>query len=231
MHNLATAVLRSQVRTVPLVFVGASDPIGSGIVTDIARPTDNVTWFANFDLSMGAKWLEALKEIAPRVERAGFILHPETAPHVGFLKSAETAASVLNVKLDALSVHSAEEIERTIAAFAGNDNGGLLVAPHAVTFLHRALIVQLAARYRLPAMYPFAFFARAGGLISYGNNLMDQVRSGVAYVDRILRGAKPPELPVQYPTRFEFVINLKTAKALDLTVPDRLLALADEVIE
>jgi putative ABC transport system substrate-binding protein len=231
MHNLVTVILRSQVSTIPLVFIGASDPIGSGIVTDIARPTGNVTGFANFDLSMGAKWLDALKEIAPRVERVGFILHPETTPHLGFLKSAETAASVFHVKLDALAVHSAEEIERRIAAFADNGNGGLIVAPHAVTFVHRDLIVQLAAQYRLPAIYPFAFFVRAGGLVSYGNNLMDQVRSGAAYVDRILRGAKPPDLPVQYPTRFELVINLKTTKALDLQIPDKLLALADDVIE
>ena len=231
MHNLVTVILRSQVSTVPLVFVGASDPIGSGIVTDLARPSGNVTGFANFDLSMGGKWLEALKEIAPRVERIGFILHPATAPHLGYLKSAESAASALNVTLDALAVHNAEEIERRISAFADSGNSGLLVAPHAVTFLHRDLIVQLAARYRLFAIYPFAFFARAGGLISYGNNLMEQVREGVAYVDRILRGAKPPDLPVQYPTRFELVINLKTAKALGLIVPETLLARADEVIE
>jgi ABC-type uncharacterized transport system substrate-binding protein len=231
MHNLVTVILRSQVSTVPLVFVGASDPVGSGIVTDLARPTGNVTGFANFDLSMGGKWLEALKEIVSRVERLGFILHPETAPHLGFLKSAESAASVLNVKLDALAVHNAEEIARRIPEFAGNGNGGLLVAPHAVTFLHRDLIVQLAARHRLPAIYPFAFFARAGGLISYGNNLTDQVREGVAYVDRILRGAKPSDLPVQYPTRFELVINLKTARALGIEVPPTLLARADEVIE
>jgi putative ABC transport system substrate-binding protein len=231
MHNLVTVILRSEIRTIPLVFVGASDPVGSDIVTNIARPTGNVTGFANFELSMGGKWLEALREAAPGVERVGVILHPETAPNVGFLNSAETAASVLHVKLAALAVHNADEIERGIAAFAANGNGGLIIAPHAVTFLHRDLIVQLAARHRLPAIYPFAFFARAGGLISYGNNLVEQVRSGAAYVDRILREAKPSDLPVQYPTKFELVVNLKAAKAIGLNIPETFLVRADEVIE
>jgi putative ABC transport system substrate-binding protein len=231
MHNLVTVILRSEIRTVPLVFVGASDPVGGGIVTNIARPTGNVTGFANFELSMGGKWLEALKEVAPGVERVGFILHPETAPHAGFLNSAEIAASVLHVKLARLAVHSADDIERGIAAFAVNSNGGLIVAPHAVTFLHRDLIVHLAARYRLPAIYPFSFFAKAGGLISYGNNLLEQVRAGAIYVDRILRGAQPSDLPVQYPTKFELVVNVKAAKAIGLTIPETFLVRADEVIE
>jgi len=231
MHNLVTVILRSEIRTVPLVFVGASDPVGGGIVTNIARPTGNVTGFANFELSMGGKWLEALKEVAPGVERVGFILHPETAPHAGFLNSAEIAASVLHVNLAGIAVHSADDIERGIAAFAVKSNGGLIVAPHAVTFLHRDLIVQLAARYRLPAIYPFSFFAKAGGLISYGNNLLEQVRAGAIYVDRILRGAKPSDLPVQYPTKFELVVNVKAAKAIGLTIPETFLVRADEVIE
>jgi putative ABC transport system substrate-binding protein len=229
--NLVTAVLQAKVRTVPLLFIGVSDPIGSGFVTDLARPAGNVTGFAYFEHSMGSKWLETLSEIAPRVEHVGFILHPETAPNLGFLKAAETAAPSLKVKLTPLGVHSAEQIVRSVTAFAGEANRGLIIAPHAVTFVNRDLIVDLSARYLLPTIYPLAFYARAGGLLSYGVNPIVGFRAGAAYVDRILKGAKPADLPVQHPTRFELVINLKTAKALGLEVPLHLQQLADEVIE
>jgi putative ABC transport system substrate-binding protein len=229
--NLVTATLQAEVRTVPLLFIGVTDPIGSGFVTNFARPTGNITGFNNFDTSMGSKWLETLKEIAPRVEHFGFMLQPETPANISILKAAEAAAPSLNAKLTALGVHNADEIERAVSAFAAEPNRGLIVAPHAVTRVNSNLIVELAARHRLPAVYAFASFAKAGGLISYGIDLVDQFRQGAAYADRILKGTKPAELPVQSPTKLELAINLKTAKALGLTVPPTLLARADEVIE
>jgi len=229
--NLVTEILHSEIRSTPIVFVGVSDPIGSGFVTDLSRPTGNLTGFANFELSMGGKWLEKLREVAPRVERIGFILHPETPPNIGFLKSAEDAAATLNMKVIALGVHSGVEIEHALAAFSTEPRGGLIIAPHAVTFANSDLIVALAARYRLPAIYPLAFYAKAGGLISYGNDLSDQFRQAAVYVDRILRGTQLNALPVQLPTKFEFVLNLKTAQTLGLEVPLFVQQLADEVIE
>jgi putative ABC transport system substrate-binding protein len=218
--NFVTTILQSEVRSIPLVFVSVSDPIGSGFVKDLARPGGNVTGFANFQASMGGKWLEKLREIAPQVERVGLVMHPEP-PNVGYLKSAEAAAPSLNVKLVRLDVHGGDDIERAIATLAGDSHGGLIIAPN----------VALAARYRLPAIYPFAFYAKQGGLISYGFDAADQFRQGAAYVDRILRGAKPADLPVQNPTKFEIVINLKAAKALGLEVPATVIGLADDVIE
>jgi putative ABC transport system substrate-binding protein len=228
--NLVTTILQLEVRSIPLVFVSVSDPIGSGFVTDLARPTSNVTGFANFESSMGGKWLEKLREIAPQVERVGLILHPEP-PNIGYLKSAEAAAPSFKIKLVDLEVHGSTEIESAVAAFAGQAGGGLVVAPNVVTFANSDLILALAARYRLPAIYPFAFFANEGGLISYGFDAVDQFRQGANYVDKILKGAKPADLPVQFPTKFEMVINAKTAKALGLAISPALLADADEVIE
>jgi putative ABC transport system substrate-binding protein len=228
--NLVTTILQSEIRAIPLVFVSVSDPIGSGFVTDLARPTGNVTGFANFEPSMGGKWLELLRQVAPQVERVGLILHPEP-PNIGYLKSAEAAASSLNIKLVSLAVHSATEIERALATFAPEPHSSLIIAPNAVTFANGNLIIALAARYRVPAIYPFAFYAKAGGLISYGFDAADQFRHGAGYVDKILRGAKPADLPVQHPTAFELVINLKTTNTLGLTIPPSLLARADEVIE
>jgi len=229
--NMVTAILKSEVRAVPLVFLYVSDPIGSGFVTNLARPTGNVTGFANYEPSMGGKWLETLKEIAPYIERVGFILNPETPPNVGFLQTAEAAAPLLKIKLSALGVHTRDEIERAVTGFADEPKGGLIVAPHAITVTNSHLIVELAARHRLPSIYPFAFYAKAGGLVSYGFDPVDQFRQGAGYVDRILRGAQPRELPVQNPARFELVINLNTAKALGLAVPPSMQQLADEVIE
>ena len=213
-----------------MVFVSVSDPIGSGFVTDLARPNGNVTGFANFQASMGGKWLEELREIAPQVERVGMVMHPEP-PNFGYFKSAEGAASLRKVKLVDLKVQNGADIERAITAFASEPHSGLIVAPNIVTFANSGLIVELAARNRLPTIYPFAFFARAGGLISYGFDAFDQFRQGAIYVDKILRGAKPSDLPIQHPTKFQIVINMKAAKALGLEVPSQLQHLADEIIE
>jgi putative ABC transport system substrate-binding protein len=227
--NLVTTILQSEVRDIPLVFVSVSDPIGSGFVTDLARPTGNVTGFANFQPSMGSKWLELLRQIAPQVERVGLIYFPEP-PNIGYLKSAEAAAPSLNEKLVGLDVHSGAEIESVLAAFAAEPHGGVIIAPNVVTFANSELIIALTARYRVPAIYPFAFYAKAGGLVSYGFDAAEQFRQGAGYVDKLLRGAKPSDLPVQHPSRFALVINLNTAKALSLDVPPQLLSLADEVI-
>jgi len=229
--NLVTSAVQAEVRTIPIVFISVGDPVGSGYVSNEARPTGNLTGFANWEMSMGGKWVELLKEVAPRVERVGFILHPETAPNIGLLKSAEAAAPALKVKLVALGVHNADEIERVVTAFAAGSNGGFVIAPHAVTLVNHHLIVALAARLRLPALYPADYVAKAGGLISYSFDRLNQFRQGAGYVDRILRGAKPADLPVQYPTKYELIINLKTAKALGLDVPLQLQQRADEVIE
>jgi len=228
--NLVTSVLQSETRTIPIVFVGVSDPVGSGFVTNLARPSGNLTGFANFEPSMGSKWLEKLREIAPQVKRVGLMLHPEP-PNVGFLRSAEATAPSLQIELVGLAVHSGTDIDRGVEAFAVEPYGGLIIAPNAVTFGNSDRIVALAARYRLPAIYPFAFFAKSGGLISYGSDASDQFREAAAYADKILKGTKPTDLPVQLPTKFESVVNLKTAKALGLEIPATLLALADEVIE
>ena len=230
--NVVTAILQSEVRTIPLVFVSVSDPEGSGFVTNLARPTGNVTGFANFQPSMGSKWLEMLRQIAPTINRVGLMLHPEP-PNVGYWKSAEAAAPSLKIELIALEVNYRAEIESALATFdgAGDPLSGLVVAPNVVAFANSNLIVSLAARYRLPAIYPFAFYAKEGGLISYGFDAADQFRQGAIYADKILRGAKPADLPVQHPTKFQIVINLKTAKTLGLDIPPSVLARADEVIE
>ena len=228
--NLVTTILQSAVHSIPLVFVSVSDPIGSGFVKDLARPGGNITGFANFQPSMGGKWLEKLREIAPQVERVGLLLRPEP-PNIGYLRSAEAAAPSLKIKLVGLEAQSSSEIERVVAKFAGEPHDGLIIAPNVVTFANSGLIIALAARHRLPAIYPFAFYAKEGGLISYGFDAADQFRQGAVYADKILRGAKPADLPVQHPTKFEIVINPKAAKALGLDVSLQLQQLADDVIE
>ena len=230
--NLVTAVLRAEVETTPIVFIYVGDPVGSGFVRTDARPDGNLTGFANWDSpAMTGKWLELLKQIAPEVDRAGFMMHPETPAHVAFFKSAEAVAPSLKLKLVSIDVHDADEIGRGLTAFSTERNGGIVVVPHAVTLTNSGLIVGLAARLRLPALYPSALYPNAGGLISYGPDPVTQFQQGAGYVDRILRGAKPADLPVQHPTKYQLVINLKTAKALGLEVPAALLASADEVIE
>jgi putative ABC transport system substrate-binding protein len=230
--NLVTEVLRAEVHTTPIVFIQVGDPVGSGFVRTDARPDGNLTGFANWDSpAMSGKWLELLKEIAPEVERVGFMMQPENATLIAFFKSAEAVAPSLKLELVSLAVHDADEIERGLTAFATERGRGIVVTPHAVTFTNSGLIVTLAARLRLPTLYPSALYPKAGGLISYGPDPITQFQQGAGYVDCILRGAKPADLPVQYPTKLQLVINLKTAKALGLDVPFRLQQLADEVIE
>jgi putative tryptophan/tyrosine transport system substrate-binding protein len=222
--------LQQATRTIPIVFVGGSNPIGSGFVASLARPEGNITGFISFEPAIGGKWLGTLKEIAPRVARGALIYNPQT--HTGqYFQSIETAAQSLGVELVRVAFHDASDIERGIDDFARAPNGGLLVLSDPSNALHRDLIVTLAARHRLPAVYPFRQFVAIGGLISYGVDRPDQYRRAAEYVGRILKGEKPGELPVQAPTKFELVINLKTAKALGLDVPLQLQQLADEVIE
>jgi putative ABC transport system substrate-binding protein len=229
--NLVTAVVQAEVRTIPIVFISVGDPVGSGFVGIEAHPNGNLTGFANWEPSMSGKWLVLLQEIAPQIERIGFLVHPETPASFGMFKFAEDLIPAPKVKLVALGVHDADEIERAMVAFAAKGNGGIIVIPHALTLTNRDLIVALAARLRLPALYPLAFYAEAGGLISYGFDTVNQFQRGAEYVDRILRGAKPADLPVQYPTKFQLVVNLKTAKTLGLAIPESFLQRADEVIE
>jgi len=229
--NLVTEVVQAEVRTLPIVFISVGDPVGSGFVNNEAHPNGNLTGFANWEMSMSGKWLELLKEVAPHVERVGLVVYPETAASIGFFKFAEALAPALKVKLVALGVHDTDEINQVLTAFAAEGNGGLIVTPHAVTLTNRDLIVALCARLRLPALYPLVFYAKAGGLISYGFDVLHQFQQAAGYVDRILRGAKPADLPVQYPTKFQLVVNLKTAKAIGLAIPESFLLRADEVIE
>ena len=227
-----TAALLQQTRSIPIVFAIVTDPVGAGFVESLPRPGGNVTGFTNFKSTMAAKWLELLKEVAPHPDRVAFLFNPATGPHFEyFLNPLKVAAVSLAVRAIAAPVRDTTELEFVMAAQAHELNGSLIVMPEAFTVAHRAEITSLAARYRLPAVYPYRTFAELGGLLSYGTELTDNFRRASGYADRILRGAKPSELPVQAPVKFELVINIKTAKALDLKVPPTLLALADEVIE
>jgi putative tryptophan/tyrosine transport system substrate-binding protein len=228
--NLVTTIMLQETHTIPIVFIFVGDPVGSGYVASMARPGGNATGFAVLENAIAGKRVEALHEIAPQVSRVGFIFHPETAANVGMLQAAEPAAPP-GVKVIPLGVHNAVEIERTVTAFATEPNSGLIAAPHAVTFANRDFIVGLASRFHLPAVYPFRNFAAGGGLLSYGTNQIEMWRQGASYVDRVLRGTKPADLPAQFPTKYELVVNLRTAKALGLNVPQNLLARVDEVIE
>jgi putative tryptophan/tyrosine transport system substrate-binding protein len=218
---------------VPIVFALVTDPVGSGFVTSFARPGGHVTGFTLVEFSIGSKWLEALKEIAPAVRRVAVVFNPETAPFAPLFWQPVVATGSRNFSVEPMQmpVRDAAGFAGEIEAFAREPNGGLLVLPDASTVNNRDLIVALAARHRLPAIYPFRHFATSGGLLSYGNDVADALRRAASYVDRILRGAKPGDLPVQAPSKYELVINLKTAKALGLDVPPLMLARADEVIE
>jgi putative ABC transport system substrate-binding protein len=219
-------------RTVPIVFVTTIDPVGGGWVESLARPGGNATGFTSFEFSMSGKWLELLKEIAPPVTRVAVIRDPAVPAGSGGFAAIQTVAPSFGVELIPIGVRSADEIERSITAFARSANGGLIVVgPPSSVNLHRNLIIALAARHRLPAVYGTPVWSKAGGLISYGADPLDQYRRAAAYVDRIIKGEKPADLPVQAPTKYELVINLKTAKALGLEVPATVLARADEVIE
>jgi putative tryptophan/tyrosine transport system substrate-binding protein len=215
----------------PVVFTQVSEPVDSGFVVSLARPGGTITGFQNFEPAMGGKWLGLLKEIAPGLRRVGVLFSADAAPHLSFVRAAETVAPSLGTSVVVLDVQKASEIEGAIANFSEQPDSGLIVLPHPNTIANRRSIHALAVQHRLPAIYPYRYFAADGGLISYGPDQIDQWRGAAIYVDRILRGEKPADLPVQTPTKFEFAINLKTAKALGLTVPPTLLARADEVIE
>jgi putative ABC transport system substrate-binding protein len=225
------AAVRRETRTVPIVFVQVADPVGGGFVDNLARPGGNVTGFASTEYEMGGKWLDLLKEIAPAVTRVAVLRDPTIPSGAGQLGAIQAVAPSFRVTITPTAARDAGEIERAINTFASGSNGGLIVLPSALTALHRQLIVDLAARHRLPVVYPYRYFATRGGLVSYGLDNIDLFRRAAGYVDRILKGEKPADMPVQAPTKYELVINLKTAKALGLTIPPMLLARADEVIE
>jgi putative ABC transport system substrate-binding protein len=229
--NQVTETVRQETKTIPIVFASLGDPVGSGLVASLARPGGNVTGFPVFVDAMGSKWLELLRQIAPRVERVGFIYHPDAVPNVGLFRAAQSAAPSLNLKLIPLPIHDAAEIKAAITAFASGMGGGLVVATHAVTLSNRDLLISLAASNQLPTVFGDLVFVESGGLLSYGSDIAALFQGAATYVDLILKGAKPGELPVQLPTKFDLVINLKTARALGLTVPATLLVSANKVIE
>jgi ABC-type uncharacterized transport system substrate-binding protein len=225
------AAIQRETQSIPIVFVNVSDPIGSGFVTNLAHPDRNLTGVLLYEAGIVGKWLAMLKEIAPRMERAAFIANPQTSPYNYFLRAAEVAAQPLAIKIVPSPVKTVADIKSAISSFAATPNGGPLLPPDSMTIANRDLVTGLAAEYKLPAVYPFHYFVAAGGLMYYGTDQDEIFRLAAAYVDRILRGDKPADLPVQAPTKFETVINLKTAKAAGLTVPPGLIVAADEVIE
>jgi ABC-type uncharacterized transport system substrate-binding protein len=218
-------------RKVPVVFVSVADPVAMGFVASLARPGGNATGFTSIEYAIGGKWLELLKQMAPRVTRVAVIRDVEAVSVAGQIGALQAVANVLGVELSLIDLRESAEFEGAIAAFARQPNGGMVVTTTALAQIHRAQIIGLAAKHRLPTIYPYRVFAQAGGLFTYGPDTIDQYRQAATYVDRILRGAKPADLPVRQPTKFEMVINLKTAKALALEVPTSVLASADEVIE
>ena len=225
------AALQKESRTIPIVFVSLSDPIGSGFIASLARPGGNLTGLTTFEASIAGKWCSMLKEVAPRIKRAAFVANPNIASYNFYLRATETSAASLGIELVPSPVKTTDEIKAVIAAFARGPDSGLIVPPDVFTAANGELIIALAAQHRLPAVYAFGYLVSAGGLMSYGTDRVDEMRQAASYIDRILRGDKPADLPVQTPTRFETVVNLKTAKALGLTVPPGLLLAADEVIE
>ena len=227
----AVAAILQATRTVPIVFVSVPDPVGSGFVESLAQPGGNATGFIMFEYGLSAKWLELLKEIAPSVTRAAVLRDPAIVAGIGQFAVIQSAAPSVGVDVSAINMRDGAEIERAVTAFARRPNGGLILTASALAAIHRDLVVSLAARYKLPAVYITRYFVAGGGLVSYGPDFVDQYRRAAEYVDRILKGEKPADLPVEQPTKFELVINLKTAKALGLDVPETLLARADEVIE
>jgi ABC-type uncharacterized transport system substrate-binding protein len=229
----ATRALQRETRTIPIVFVGVADPIGSGFVSTLAQPGGNITGFLLFEASITGKWLAMLKDIAAGLTRATLVINPKTAAYYEFyLQAAQAAASSLGIELVLGPIENASaDIERAYEAFASTPNGGLLLPPDTNTRVHRDLLIALAARHRLPAVYSDRLFVAAGGLMCYSTNRVEQFQQAASYIDRLLRGGKATDLPVQVPTKYETVVNLKTAKALGLTVPPGLLVAADEVIE
>jgi putative ABC transport system substrate-binding protein len=228
-NSVVSATLKAT-RSIPIVFTWVSDPVGSGFVSNLPRPGGNITGFHNFEPAIGGKWVAFLKQIASDLRRVAVVHVPEVVPNVAFLHVIEAAAPSLGLSVTAAEVRDAADIERVLSAF-GQEGGGLIVTPSALTATRRDLIIALAARHRLPAIYSFGFYAESGGLMSYGINQLELVRAAASYVDRILRGTSPGDLPVQLPLRYELVINLKTAAALGLAVPNSLQLLADSLIE
>jgi putative ABC transport system substrate-binding protein len=229
--TLSVTALQRVTHTAPIVFVRVSDPVGAGVVESLARPGGNVTGFMNFEYNLSGKWIELLKQIVPAVKRAAILRDAANPAGVAQFGAIRTTAAPLGIDVSPINVRDAGEIERAIATFAHSPNGGLIVTPSAGVSVHHTLIIALAARYKLPAVYADRFNVTGGGLVSYGPEGIDQYRLAAGYVDRILRGEKPADLPVQAPTKFKLVINLKTAKAIGLAMPPSLLARADEVIE
>jgi len=227
--SLPAASLQQATRTIPIVFMNVTDPVGAGLVESMAHPGGNLTGFSNFEYSISGKWAELLKQIAPKVTRA-LVFRVTSAAGIGQFAAIRSVAQSLGVELTPGNVADTDEIERAMAAFARSANGGVIVTTGG-TAAHRKLIIRLAARHKLPSVYPYRYYAVDGGLISYGPNTHDPVRRAAGYVDRILKGEKPADMPVQAPTKYELIVNLKTAKALGLTIPQSLLATADEVIE
>jgi ABC-type uncharacterized transport system substrate-binding protein len=223
--------LMQATRTVPIVFVQVPDPVGSGFVASLARPGGNATGFTQFDFSLSGKWLEVLKEIAPRVTHVTVLRDPADPAGTGQFGAIQIAAPLLGIEVRPIDVRKPIEIENGITAVANMPNGGLIITGSAPSAVHRDLIIKLAAQHRIPAVYPYRFYATDGGLVSYGPNTIEPYRQAASYVDRILKGAKPADLPVQAPTKYELVINRKTAKSLDLAIPQAMVARADEVIE
>jgi putative ABC transport system substrate-binding protein len=226
-----SVAVQRETRTIPIVFANVSDPVASGIVARLDRPSGNMTGFANYEAMLGGKWLELLSEIAPGLKRAAIMFNPDTAPASAYMPSLETAARSLKVVPIIAPIHCDVEIETAITALGREPGGGLVVIPDFFTTTHRASIIMAAVRNNVPAVYWQSVFARDDGLLSYGVDVVDLYRRAATYVDRILRGAKPADLPVQFPVKYEMVVNLKTAKALGLTVPQSILLRADEVIE
>jgi putative tryptophan/tyrosine transport system substrate-binding protein len=229
--TLAVTALQNISRTLPIVFASVADPVGAGIVDSLAHPGGNASGFMIYEYNLGAKWMELLKEIAPRVTRVAIIRNAANPAGVAQFATLQNAAQSLGVQASPINVRDAQEIERSIEAFARSPNGGLVVTQSASATVYRDVIIAAAARHKLPAVYALRYDATGGGLISYGPDIVDQFRQAAAYVDRVLKGEKPADLPVQAPTKYELTINLKTAKALGITMPDSLLARANEVIE
>ena len=229
--NLGLSILQKLNKSISTVFVQISDPIGSGFVGSLSHPDGNFTGFQNFEAAIGGKWLGLLKEVAPAIVRVAVIAYPDTAAHSEFLRAAEAVAPSLGIQVSAIKAHNADETGRGIAEFANAGGDGLIVLPHPANINSRALLVELAARLHLPAIYPFNYFAKDGGLVSYGFDQIEQWRGAAGYVDRILGGTKPGDLPVQAPTKYELIVNLKAARELGLTISPSLLATAYEVIE
>jgi ABC-type uncharacterized transport system substrate-binding protein len=223
--------LQQATRSVPLVFVQVTDPVGAGFVASLARPGGNATGFTLFEFGVSAKWLELLKQMAPRLTRVAVLRDPSSSTGIGQFAAMQGVAPALGVELSPIGVSDPGEIERTMAEFARGSNGGLILVPTAQTLIHRELIITLAARHQLPTIYPYRYFVTAGGLMCYGPDEIEQYRHAAGYIDRILKGEKPADLPVQAATKYELVINLNTAKSLGLEIPPTLLARTDEVIE